>query len=191
MDPVGHFREDGLLPPVDEQEYEWLRPADGFGDDNAEKVQRLAGWLTDIIGNNRIVWPAEVGGELVPPPAAHALDYLVRRQFADTDNVKVSAEFQLRPIAGTVGVLDELPPCFFCETAGRPGVAARYDAPAGDGDGAWAYMCPRHYRAHSTGRLGNGLGQYLMLDSEVPAEVIDARERAGEYWTARMSDTAD
>src|SRR5450755_3358902 len=59
----------------------------------------------NIAEANRIVWPAEIDGELAPPPGAHVLDYLVRRKFSDTNNYEVSAEFELRPKAATVGVV--------------------------------------------------------------------------------------
>jgi hypothetical protein len=181
---VATFPDDGLLPALNDEDYRWLRPGEDAS--TGDKMADTIAWVMNIGEANRIVWPAEIDGELTPPPDAHVLEYLVRREFSDTDDPEASAEFQLRPRAVTIGVVDKLPHCFYCERGGRPGVGARYDGPMTREDNSpWAFMCPDCYRAHSTGQLGSGYGQYLLLRSEVRADVIEAHERAREYWSAR------
>lgn len=182
---MARYPEDGLLPPLSDEDYRWLRPGEDARSGNWMKD--AVAWVVSIAEANRIIWPAEIDGRLAPPPDAHVLDYLVRREFGDTDNPEASAEFELRPTAVTVGVVDELPDCFFCEKVGRPGIKARYDGPMTpeSRSSPWAFMCSDCYRVHSTGRLGNAEGQYLLLRSEVPSDVSKAHERARAYWSAR------
>jgi len=64
--------------------------------------------------------------------------------------------------------LTELPHCNFCEDEGNPGVSARYDA-IPRGGSRWAYMCDDHFDVYTDGRLGTGVGQYILLvEEEVP-----------------------
>jgi hypothetical protein len=57
----------------------------------------------------------------------------------------------------------ELPDCDFCHMFEHSvsGTKAEYDAKAKDGP--WAYMCYRHWRSKSFGRLGMGWGQKLVV----------------------------
>lgn len=48
-----------------------------------------------------------------------------------------------------------LPKCDFCDSP------AKYDAVTLMGP--WANMCPAHFKMHSLGRLGLGVGQELIL----------------------------
>jgi hypothetical protein len=63
-------------------------------------------------------------------------------------------------------------------------VSARYDSAQRDRRG-WANLCPEHYELHGIGRLGMGLGQYLISWDEVSDDVRDAFLRARGYWEAR------
>ncbi len=51
--------------------------------------------------------------------------------------------------------VSQVPNCDFC---GNP---AEYDAQTKMGP--WAYMCDSDYKTHSTGRLGLGFGQKLVV----------------------------
>ena len=46
-------------------------------------------------------------------------------------------------------------------------------------------LCPEHYELHGIGRVGMGLGQYLISCDEVSDDVRDAFRRARGYWEAR------
>lgn len=168
------FRQTGLLPKVDDAEFEWSRPDfPGSDDPLANAVE----WIGDIATQMHAVWPAFVDGHSFIPPLEHVLDTLTRQRVAG-DRPEVDAALMLHCQAGTVGVVDTLPACDFC---GEP---ARYDAPAGSRENApWGNMCLAHYRMHSTGRLGSGEGQYLYMIDEIPPDLTAALESAVEYWT--------
>jgi hypothetical protein len=51
--------------------------------------------------------------------------------------------------------------------------------------GRWANLCPEHYELYGTGRLGMGLGQYVITWEEVSDDVRDAFLRERGYWQAR------
>jgi hypothetical protein len=107
------------------------------------------------------------------------LDGLVRRAFSGSSSAEAEAELHLHPKAGTTGILLKLPACDLCGQA-----EARYDGPfKREAPAGWAYMCGDCYRAHSTLRLGEGEGQYLLTPEEIPAEVHDAYDVAKRYWS--------
>lgn len=171
------FSENGLLPRVDDEQFEWSRP--DFS--SASPLDDVAGWVVDIGVQMQFVWPAAWNGELVAPPMQHLLDQLVRERTAGA-RPEVDAEQSLHPHPMTIAEVWELPECDFCAVEGRER-AARYDAPRAEpADGAWANMCEDHYRSHGSGLLGAGEGQYLVLTAEVPAELWEALEVAVAYW---------
>lgn len=57
-----------------------------------------------------------------------------------------------------------IPDCDIClsESPGQKPNPAEYDAKTVYGP--WAYMCMAHWLTHSTGRLGTGYGQRLILE---------------------------
>lgn len=59
----------------------------------------------------------------------------------------------------TTAEVIRLPKCDFCEND------AEYDAQM-QGHTMWANYCENHFKAHSIGRLGLGLGQKLILVRE-------------------------
>lgn len=61
----------------------------------------------------------------------------------------------------TTAVVDRIPKCALCS---NPAV---YDAKTLAGP--WGYLCGQHFRAHTTGELGTGKGQRLVLAGS-PAE---------------------
>ena len=168
------FPVNGLLPRVDDAEFEWTRPS---FNDNPDPIGALLQWTTDIAHQMSFVWPATQNGVLTPPPPQHVLDGMVREQIAG-DRDEVDAELMVHPQAGTVAVVWSLPICDFCQRDGLT-TEARYDAPCGR---PWANMCPDHYQAYGTGRLGTGSGQYLLTSDEVPEAVHAALEVALRYW---------
>ena len=114
------------------------------------------------------------------------LDHLVRRECDGINTEEVHAKLDWHPRAGTVVVVaGELPSCDLCAKVGDVS-PARYDAPLSQlADTRWGYLCPSCYTVASTGRLGLGLGQYLMESHEVPDDVRAALKRAREYWRSR------
>ena len=62
-------------------------------------------------------------------------------------------------------LMSVLPKCVFCEQK------AAYDGKTLIGP--WAYMCERHWLAHGAGKLGLGLGQKLILKTEVQEQNED------------------
>jgi hypothetical protein len=172
------FTTDGLLP-AGERDHQWLRPGP-----SGEPVKGSLTWMSRIVQSNQIVLPAEIDGELVAPPPEHILDHLVRQRFSGMGPAEMLAEFELRPAPETVGVIDSLPACHRCRRGDLPHTA-RYEAPMPAED-RWALLCPACYRKHSTGRLGLGLGQYLLLESEVPRAVWVGFERACAHWNRRL-----
>jgi hypothetical protein len=127
-----------------------------------------------------IVIPAGISDAPIIPPPEHVLDYLVRNECSDTESPEVQAEF---PGAGTVAVVETLPLCDLCKSQGILEALARYDAR--EQDNGWAFMCWSCFKTSSAGRLGWGEGQYLMLKSEVPQAVYEAKDRALAYWRTR------
>lgn len=178
------FTENGLLPRVEDDELAWSRPDLVIGDDPTKSVVT---WIGDITEQLRIVWPAAVNGELVPPPLEHVLDRLVRSEIAG-ESAEIEAQLTLHPSPGTVAVVYRLPGCDFCSREGAD-TRARYDGRVEISNRAMgANMCSAHYVQHGSGRLGLGEGQYLMTRDEVPIQVREAHERAREYWaTWRVS----
>jgi hypothetical protein len=178
------FEPDGLLPALDGEDYEWLAPGE-----KGNRTRDIIGWVMSIGEVNRIIWPAEIDGVLVPPPAEHILDHLVRYEFTGSSNSDAEAELMIRPQARTLTTLSTLPACGPCSRDGRAGVSARYDGPLSPTDprADWDFMCPDCYRRLSTRRLGTGEGQYLLLTSEIPADVTAAQQPARAFWAERTS----
>ncbi len=181
---MGKLEENGLLPALDESEHDWLRPSsDDVSDDPIGQAMRL---IADSKELGRIIWPAQIDGELRPPPDEHVLDQLVREEFEGGDGDGFGA-FSGHPVAGTVGVVLDLPKCQFCEVTD-----ARYDAEvATASNGFWGFMCPSCFLVHSNLQLGLGLGQYLFRHDEIPEEVATAQSRAQDYWRARSHPPKD
>lgn len=179
------FSPDGLLPRVEDDEIDWLRPSLMPGTDYTEE---LVSWFRDIGESTAIVWPAVLGGQLRPPPPIHVLDHLVRDEFAGA-SIEIEAEFFMHPQAGTIAVMGSLPPCDTCKMQDGSAVDARYDTKLKAHTGR-ASLCPVCYMEHGTGRLGVGEGQYLLLSSEVSADVLNALEVARGYWQDRLSGTS-
>lgn len=178
MSEQPEFSEDGLLPRVEDEEFEWFKP--DFSQE-PDPVRAAATWVHDIATQMHFVWPAHVGGTLTPPPWQHVLDRLIRSEVSG-HTAEIETELMLHPDTGTVAVLVKLPDCDICKRDGLNN-PARYDGPTGRQTTAlWGNMCPDHYEQHSTGRLGIGEGQYLMLTSEIPSTVWDALEAARSHW---------
>jgi hypothetical protein len=73
-----------------------------------------------------------------------------------------------RRIGGVVAVLPSLPTCDLCEAAGEPiPNPGRFDAKSVQGP--WGYFCFDHWAEYGYGRLGLGVGQYLVTEAEVAA----------------------
>ncbi len=177
------YPDNGLLPQRSDLPDSLTIPRNAS---SQETLRSVIAQIMDVAEANRVVWTAMLDDELVPPPGAHILDQLVRMEFSGV-TAEIEAEFLLHPRAGTVALLHRLPECDTCVLSGRHGVDARYDAPTTeDGTGPWGFMCPDCYKRHSTGRLGNGIGQYLLVDSEVPDDVAQALQRARRYWRSRL-----
>jgi hypothetical protein len=178
--------ENGLLPQVGEDELEWLRPQLPAGSDRDEATEALVHWIMDIHQTLSVVWPAVLDGRRRPPDA-HLLDGLVRRAIVDnSDDHDLIAEASLHPRAVTIAVMPgELPDCTICEESG-PTTVARYDSGYTPVDrGPWTYLCEEHFDELGPGRLGNGIGQYLITWDEVGPDVRAAFVHAREYWAAR------
>lgn len=176
------YPENGLLPRRSDLPEVVTVPQDATPE---EQLRSVLGQIMGAVEGNRVVWTAILDDELIPPPSAHILDQLVRTEFSGT-TPEAETELLLHLRACTVAVVNELPECDTCSVLGRHGVEARYDAPTtADGTGDWGFMCPDCYRHRSTGRLGNGLGQYLIREAEVPADVWRALDRARRYWRSR------
>lgn len=175
------MNEDGLLSAVSDEDAAWLRP--NFGDLPTEGiVEASIRWISDVLEAQQVVWPAAFEGRLAVPPAAHVLDSLTRRHLIFGDEPSWDAEWQMRPVAGTIALMDSLPDCDVCR---RP-ASARYDAPASRRLPApWANLCPWCYQRRSTTQLGTGHGQFLLRYAEIPPEVWDAAARARLVWAAR------
>jgi hypothetical protein len=75
--------ESGLLPALNEDEYEWLRPQLPAGADNRQAIAAALRWRGDIAQTLNGVWPAQFDGQLRRPPDAHLLDMLVREWIID------------------------------------------------------------------------------------------------------------
>lgn len=182
------FEENGLLPAQGLLAADWLRPQGeaSSGDDMGDALS----WRINIAEGNRMSWPAVIDGELRPPPPAHVLDHLVRREFEGESDGEESLAFHLSPRASTVAVLDELPDCSYHLAEGRPGIPARYDAPI-PGSRGWANSCPDCLLEEPNAQLGEEKGLYLMLRSEVPDEVNAALERVRVYWRRRIGGAGD
>lgn len=172
-----HFTQNGLLPRMPDAELDWTKPDFGASDDVADDV---AGWASDIGDLGHIVWPAARSGVLVPPPATHVLDHLVRDRLGGS-SPEIDAQLMVHPVAGTVAVVSELPGCDMCTKEGSI-CAARYDSRMADRSSGMAFLCNVHYELHGTGRLGVAEGQYLMTIAEVPDEVTAALSEAMDYW---------
>ena len=63
----------------------------------------------------------------------------------------------------TIAEVTKLPKCNYCDSD------AEYDARTIENYTIWANFCETHFETHSTGELGLGLGQKLILVNEVEA----------------------
>ena len=180
------MEEDGLLPAIPEDQFEWLRPQIPEGADREEKVALILQWIGDIQTLTELVWPAEVAGKLERPPNAHMLDQWVREQIIWVASTDIQGAAEARPRALTVGAIARLPDCDACSRAGRS-AAARYDTTM-KGTEMWSNLCPDCYRELGPGRLGTGIGQYMVTWDEVGEDLRDAYRRAKAYWAGRGVD---
>lgn len=73
--------------------------------------------------------------------------------------------------AGTEATVLRRPTCDIC----ADGTEAFYDAATLVGP--WAFLCEVHFRTHTRGRLGLGVGQRLLTPEEVAAQAV--REEQG------------
>lgn len=137
-------------------------------------------------------WPAIADGRRRVPPPSHVLDHLVR-QFVLVD--ELASQFAPEATeAGTVALLlqSQLPECDLCKLESRRSVTARYDAPAGTTRGAaWGYLCGDCYVLHSTGTLGEGRGQYLLVGRELDSALEKPLERSRLYWRNMGAEVPD
>ena len=173
---------DGLLPRAPGNELDWLSALGGVGDENGNIIDRALRSIGDVHASRHIVWPARIDGELVPPPMAHLVDWVVRA-YVLAGSPAVAAEAELRPEAFTIRpVAEDLPLCTHCETQ-----RARYDTQVTDA-ASWSYLCPACYAEHGLGRLGMGLGQYLVTWAEVDANTRELFLAAKRHWRARGVD---
>lgn len=178
------FNENGLLPRLSDDEVDWLRP--DFRE-SAEPLRAAVVWVGDIVNQGHLVWPARQGGQLAPPPPDHVLDRLIRQELGGA-SPEIDAEPMLHPEAGTVALVGALPRCDLCASLGVE-APARYDGPASREPGApWGNMCGTHYEECSTGRLGIGEGQFLMLRSEISSDVLRALDIARDFWRRRQDE---
>ncbi|MDP9821048.1 hypothetical protein [Nocardioides massiliensis] len=63
----------------------------------------------------------------------------------------------------TTARVESRPDCDLCQSYGQR-TSAVYDARTRQG--AWAYLCLRHFSTHTEGRLGTGYGQRLVVEGE-------------------------
>lgn len=70
----------------------------------------------------------------------------------------------------TVAHVDKLPYCDLHKAKGQF-VVARYDAktlPMSLGRGSWGYLCEEHFQSSTSGKLGMGVGQELVVIGNKP-----------------------
>ena len=79
----------------------------------------------------------------------------------ETHNVRVFSWSNLTK--NTLAEVTKLPKCNYCDSD------AEYDARTIENYAIWANFCGTHFETHSTGELGSGLGQKLILVNEVEA----------------------
>lgn len=180
----GRFSENGLLPRMSDNEVHWLRP--DFRE-SAEPLRAAVVWAADIASQGHLVWPARQGEHLAPPPPEHVLDRLTRQELSGA-SPEIDAELMLHPEAGTVALVGAFPRCDLCASVGVD-VPARYDGPtSAEPRALWGNLCGTHYDECSTGRLGVGEGQFLMLRSEISADVLRALDVARDFWRQRRDE---
>jgi hypothetical protein len=177
------MNEDGLLDPVDESEDDWLRPELPA----ADPMKTIVAFVGDILATRHIIWPAARNGRLVPPPAEHILDALVRGSLDFGASAEWEAAWTLRPIAGTVVFKQELSDrCDICRA--RP---ARYDGYLLPTGAHAAWMCPWCFQRRSTLRLGIGEGQFVLRYSEVTDALWRRYSNALTVWHKRGAPVLD
>jgi len=149
--------DDPLLPAPDPSGWMATPPA---GEDAVEHSVTAA---MDYMNFHAIAWPArDSAGRLVAPPDEHVLDQLAR-----TEGLVAEEESLIRPAAGTVAVVAELPICDICDQE-----RARYDGIASVGNkSATAFSCPACYDRYGSGTLGATGDCYLMTLPEVSPAV--------------------
>lgn len=147
---------DPLIPPPDDTAFEPVMP----GEDPIEAGARR---VSDYFNMAAMAWPArDATGQLVPPPPEHVLDSLARSY-----DLVEEEQAQVRPAAGTVTVIPQLPVCDFCG-----GQNARYDGHLKSGDQSIAGMaCSDCYGRAGLESLGATGDVYLMTKADVPKEV--------------------
>lgn len=69
---------------------------------------------------------------------------------------------------GSTAIVAELPMCGICTMNGDPTVPAQYDGSVNGG--SWAFMCVTHFTLYGPGRLGTGIAQRLVVESEQGTE---------------------
>ena len=169
---------DGLLPELIQH---WPPPS-GVDMTSEEAIIKAALIrVADTYANNEIVWPAQIDGELRPPPSSHVVDWVVREHVLGSANDETRNLSLLRPTAMTVEVKPEgLPTCQECNL--RP---ARYDTALQPVErGGWGYLCSACYPERGRGSLGINRGRYLLTWAEVDKPTIAAIKRAVAHWEA-------
>jgi hypothetical protein len=97
-----------------------------------------------------------------PKPSERGVNEVFRVKSA-TAGANLSAEASLHPRAVTIAVMPgPLPECTVCKGDGVERLA-RYDSGyTARTDGPWTYLCVQHFDELGPGRVGNGIGQYLI-----------------------------
>lgn len=62
---------------------------------------------------------------------------------------------------GTEVEVSKLPDCDVCKINAGKATPAAYDARTHFGQ--WGYLCEEHFGTHTSGKLGTGIGQRLIL----------------------------
>jgi hypothetical protein len=169
---------DGLLPELIQH---WPPPSEVDMASKEEVIKAALIRVADTYASNEIVWPAQIDGELQPPPRSHIVDWVVREYVLGSADDEIRNRSLLRPTAMTVEVkVASLPTCQGCRL--RP---ARYDTALGAvEEGVWGYLCSDCYPERGRGSLGIGRGRYLLTWGEVDKPAIAAIERAVAHWEA-------
>lgn len=144
-----------------------------------------------LVDRNPEGWPVPRGRAAQAPPADHLLDHLVRQRilYADDRHLSLPDYYAHMDGPGTVAVISELPECDICLRRERVSKPARYDAKiVADTRGIWAYMCVDCFLEQSSQELGTGIGQFLMREEEIPAEVEKRLENAKAIWEPRLAE---
>jgi hypothetical protein len=74
---------------------------------------------------------------------------------------------------GTTAIVAVMPPCQFPHVEQVP---AAYDAATHSGQ--WAYVCEDHFKTQTSGQLGTGKGQKLILAGDAATSEADRKKAA-------------